>query len=110
LSRYRDSAGKIADLNAQVIGVSVDSVWANKAFAEQLHVDYPILSDARHDASKAYGVFDDAGLVARRTTFVIDEQGVVRHIEQSKEALDPNGAINACPVPAKKKDGVAVGG
>ena len=86
-----------------MIGVSVDSVWANRAFAEQLHLDFPVLSDARHEVSKAYGVFDEAGMVSRRTTFVIDEQGIVRHIEQGRDALDPNGAIGACPVPARKK-------
>lgn len=85
-----------------MLGVSVDSTWANKAFAEQLQVDFPILSDARHEASRAYGVFDDASLMARRTTFVIDDQGIVRHIEQSKDALDPNGVIGACPLPSKK--------
>ncbi len=81
----------------------MDSVWANKAFAEQLHLDFPLLSDARHDVAKAYGVYDEGNGVARRTTFVIDEQGIVRHIDQSKEALDPNGAIGACPVPPRSR-------
>jgi peroxiredoxin len=85
-------------VNAQVIAVSVDSVWANKAFAEQLHLPYPLLSDVRHEVSKAYGVYDEANGVARRTTFVIDEAGIVRHIDQSRDALDPNGAIGACPI------------
>ncbi len=92
----------MGQLNVQVIGVSVDSVWANKAFADQLRLDFPLLSDFKHEVSKAYGVYDDADGVASRTTFVIDENGVVRHIDQSKEALDPNGAIGACPVPRKK--------
>lgn len=85
-----------------MVGVSVDSVWANKAFADQLHLAFPLLSDARHDVSRAYGVYDDANGVSRRTTFVIDEDGIVRHIDQSSEALDPNGAIGACPLPKKK--------
>jgi alkyl hydroperoxide reductase subunit AhpC len=52
--------------------------------------------------SRTYGVLDDVNGVARRTTFVIDPSGVVQHIDQSSEALDPNGAIGACPVPKKK--------
>ncbi len=80
----------------------MDSVWANKAFAEQLHLPYPVLSDAKHEVSRAYGVWDDVNDVARRTTFVIDETGIVRHIDESNEALDPNGAIGACPLPKKK--------
>lgn len=85
-----------------MIGVSVDSVWANKAFADQLHLEFPLLSDFKHDVSRSYGVYDDGNGVARRTTFVIDENGVVQHIDQSSEALDPNGAIGACPLPKKK--------
>ncbi len=82
--------------------MSVDSVWANKAFAEQLHLEYPLVSDVRHDVSRKYGVYDDANSVARRTTFVIDPSGKVTHVDQSREALDPNAAIGACPLPAKK--------
>ena len=89
-------------MNAQVIGVSVDSVWANKAFADSLHLEYPVVSDVKHDVARAYGVYDEANSVARRTTFVIDENGIVQHIDQSREALDPNGAIGACPLPKKK--------
>ena len=89
-------------MNAQVIGVSVDSVWANKAFADQLGLDFPLLSDAKHDVSRTYGVYDEGNGVARRVTFVIDTSGVVQHIDQSSEALDPNGAIGACPVPRRK--------
>jgi mycoredoxin-dependent peroxiredoxin len=85
-----------------VVGVSVDSVWANKAFADNLGLAFPVLSDARHDVSRSYGVYDEGNGVARRTTFVIDANGVVQHIDQSSEALDPNGAIGACPVPKKK--------
>ena len=89
-------------MNAQVLGVSVDSVWANKAFADELHLEFPLLSDAKRQVSRAYGVYDEANDVASRATFVIDDAGVVQHIDQSKEALDPNGAIGACPLPKKK--------
>jgi peroxiredoxin len=74
----------------------VDSVWANKAFKEQLGVDFPILSDSKHEVAKKYGVLDEDNGVARRTTFVIDTSGVVQHIDQAREALDPNGAIGVC--------------
>ncbi len=77
-------------------------MWANKAFAEQLHLQFPLLSDARHEVATEYGVYDEANNVARRTTFVIDDTGTVRHIDQSSEALDPNGAIGACPLPKRK--------
>jgi peroxiredoxin len=52
-------------------------VWANVAFAEKLGVQFNIPSDAKRDISRAYGVFDEQSIIARRTTFVIDRQGVV---------------------------------
>lgn len=79
-----------------MLGISVDSVWANKAFREQLGIDFPILSDAEHEVARKFGVLDEENGVARRTTFVIDPNGVVQHIDQSREALDPNGAIGVC--------------
>jgi peroxiredoxin len=92
-------------MQVTVVGISVDSVWANKAFHDQLGVDFPIISDFRHDVSEKYGVYDDKNGVSRRTTFVIDREGIVRHIDQSSEALDPNGAIGACSLLKKKATG-----
>jgi peroxiredoxin len=79
-----------------VFGISVDSAWANKAFREQLGIDFPILSDGKRDVARKYGVLDEENGVARRTTFVIDTSGVVQHIDQAREALDPQGAVGVC--------------
>ena len=96
MSRFRDTTGQFTEANTAILGVSVDSVWANKAFREQLGVEFPILSDAKREVSRRYGVLlDDAG-VARRTTFVIDTAGIVRHIDQARAALDPATAIGVC--------------
>jgi peroxiredoxin len=96
LSRYRENAGKFNETNTQVFGISVDSAWANKAFREQLGIDFPILSDGKRDVARKYGVLDEENGVARRTTFVIDTNGVVQHIDQAREALDPQGAVGVC--------------
>ncbi len=79
-----------------MFGISVDSAWANKAFREQLGIEFPILSDGKRDVARKYGVLDEDNGVARRTTFVIDTNGVVQHIDQAREALDPNGAVGVC--------------
>jgi peroxiredoxin (alkyl hydroperoxide reductase subunit C) len=96
MSRYRDNAGAFNESNTQVFGLSVDSTWANKAFKEQLGIEFPILSDGKREVSKAYGVLDEQSGVSRRTTFVIDTEGVVRHIDQGREAMDPSGAVGMC--------------
>jgi peroxiredoxin (alkyl hydroperoxide reductase subunit C) len=102
MSRYRDNAGAFNETNTQVFGLSVDSTWANKAFREQVGIDFPILSDVKREVAKSYGVLDDNSGTARRTTFVIDTKGVVQHIDQASEALDPSGAVGMCKRLANK--------
>jgi alkyl hydroperoxide reductase subunit AhpC len=46
--------------------------------------------------SRKYGILSEDSGFARRTTFVIDTEGVVRHIDQDREALDPSTAVSAC--------------
>lgn len=96
MSRYRDNASKFDKSATAIFGVSVDSTWANKAFRESTGVEFLILSDSKKDVARQYGVLDEQSGFARRTTFVIDSAGIVRHIDQGRDALDPSGAINAC--------------
>src|SRR5207253_442964 len=96
MAKYRESAGEFNANNTVILGMSVDSVWANVAFAEKLGADFNILSDAKRDISRAYGVFDDNSVIARRTTFVIDRKGVVQKVFMAQEALDPAQALATC--------------
>jgi peroxiredoxin len=89
-----------------VLGVSVDFNDANKAWAEKLGLAYPLLSDARREMSRAYGVlFDDPAMAtdaakipvylrAKRASFVIDKEGVVRYAKTTEpRELIPNDEI-----------------
>lgn len=96
MSRFRDKTGEFNETNTVILGVSVDSTWANKAFREQIGADFPILSDWKKTAVRLYGVLNEESGVAYRTTFVIDADGIVRHIDQGRDALDPSGAVGAC--------------
>jgi peroxiredoxin len=97
MSRFRDNRTQFTEANTVVLGVSVDSVWANKAFREQLGIEFPILSDTRRELSRKLGVLDDTNDVARRTTFVIDTQGIIRHVDQQRDAAaHADGAIGVC--------------
>ena len=98
MAQYQETSGQFNAHNTVILGISVDSPWANAAFAEKLGAQFPILSDARRDISRAYGVFDEQNVVARRTTFVIDRQGVVQQVLMAQEALDPTHALEACAV------------
>ena len=96
MAKYRETSGEFNSNNTVILGMSVDSVWANVAFAEKLGAQFNILSDAKRDISRAYGVFDEQSVIARRTTFVIDRQGVVQKVFMAQEALDPAHALATC--------------
>ena len=82
---FRDSMARLIDLKAQVIGISVNDPFSNRAFAEKNKLVFPILSDHNREVIKSYGIeaFDFAGIkgytVAKRSIFVVDKNGVVRY-------------------------------
>ncbi|MDE3192913.1 MAG: redoxin domain-containing protein [Chloroflexota bacterium] len=85
---------KLGAEDAQVVGISCDTVYALKAWADDLKgIDIPLCSDFwPHGAfARAYGVFDEAAGRPERAIFVIDRQGVVRYIDVHtlREVPDP---------------------
>jgi glutaredoxin-dependent peroxiredoxin len=82
-------------LNAEVIGVSVDSPFAQQAWAKQEKINIPLASDLNKETARAYGVLlpDLAGLgsTSARAAFVIDKSGTVQYAEQTPTPKDlPN--------------------
>jgi len=77
MAKYQEQSGQFNANNTVILGMSVDSTWANEAFADKLGVKFPILSDASRTISKSYGLFNEQQLVANRATFVIDKNGKV---------------------------------
>ena len=102
MSRDRDNYAQFNANNAAVFGVSVDSTWANLAFRDQMKLDFPLLSDSTKDYTRQLGILDEKSGMARRVTFVIDDSGIVRHIDLAQAALDPASAIGACSLLKKK--------
>jgi peroxiredoxin len=102
MSRYRDNYAQFNANQAAVFGVSVDSTWANLAFRQQMKLDFPLLSDSKKDYTRSLGLLDENSGMARRVTFVIDDAGIVRHIDLAQAALDPATAIGACSLIKKK--------
>ncbi len=85
------------------MGISIDSPFANAEFAKKIGVEFPLLSDMTRKVSKSYGILNDEYQFANRTTFVVDKQGIIQHVEEGKSAVDPNGAIVIC-LDLKKKE------
>ena len=103
MKAYQADIAKFEAAGTQVIGISVDSREKNKAFAQSLGVKFPILSDEDKSGSKAYDVLIPILRWANRVTFVIDKQGVIRQIIKGGDAIDPNGAFQACSLLDHKK-------
>jgi peroxiredoxin len=82
---FRDSMAELGKLNAQVVGISVDSPFSNKAFSDANKLNFPLLSDYGRNVIRQYGgVHDDfAGMkgytASRRAVFVLDKGGVVKY-------------------------------
>jgi glutaredoxin-dependent peroxiredoxin len=95
LCTFRDSMARLNQANAQVFGVSVDTFFTLKAFRDAQGLTFPLLSDFNKQAIRDYGVFNEdmVGLkgIAKRATFVIDKDGVVRYREVLDDARnEPN--------------------
>ncbi len=87
--------GAYSDLNAEVIGISVDSAFSQEAWAKQNSITMTLASDLNKTTAKAYDVLlDDLmgfGSVSARAGFVVDKQGVVQYSEQTPTPKDlPN--------------------
>ncbi|KAF8311280.1 peroxiredoxin Q [Clavulina sp. PMI_390] len=75
-------SGSSTQSGVQIIGVSPDTVEKQKSFVDQYKLTYPVLSDAKGEASAAYGVGSGLfGLTAGRTTFII-EKGIVQDVHE----------------------------
>jgi len=94
---FRDSIAKLSDLKAQVIGISVNDPFSNKAFAERNMLNFPLLSDYNREVVGIYGVAakDFAGLkgytAAKRSIFIVDRERTVRYVWISEDPrIEPN--------------------
>ena len=85
-----------------VFGVSMDSPAANAAFAKQINIKFPLLSDMNRKMLTSYGILKNYDVQgegyqwALRANIVIDKDGVIQHIEGGDSAVDPNTAESVC--------------
>ncbi|HHW98354.1 MAG TPA: redoxin domain-containing protein [Firmicutes bacterium] len=72
-------SAKFAELDTQVLGISVDSSPSHKAFAEKLGITFPLLSDIHRHVSALYNVLIKDQGISARATFIVDKQGIIRY-------------------------------
>ncbi|MGB5688853.1 MAG: peroxiredoxin [Woeseiaceae bacterium] len=103
---FRDNIFAFKDLNAQILGVSLDDVESHKAFAESYSLPFPLLADVEGKVSTAYGVKTRmlGMIVAKRQTFIVGPDGTIaKHYENvtpaehSKQVLADLKILSATP-------------
>jgi peroxiredoxin len=81
----------------------MDSFASNKEFGKQLEITFPLLSDWKREATKAYGLYNEASGYGSRGTFVVDKEGKIQHVEVGRSAIDPTGAYQVCDLLQQRK-------
>ena len=76
-----DQGDEIRKYDVAYFTASVDDAEQNKKFAEELKLDYPILSDPSKETAKAFGVLNDRGM-ANRWTYYVDKNGKIAAVDQ----------------------------
>lgn len=85
MCNIRDNIAKLEDLETQVLGISVNDPFSNKAFHEENVLNFPVLCDYNRTVVKQYDVYHEnfAGLdgytSAKRSIFILDSEGIVRY-------------------------------
>jgi len=102
MKAFQQNISKLEAADTQVLGVSMDSPFANFNFAQQNSVSFPLLSDWGGKVTKEYGLNKEYGpegakmLSARRATYLIDKSGKVIEEQVDNDAVDPSKVVEAC--------------
>jgi peroxiredoxin Q/BCP len=89
---FRDSYEVFKDAGAEVIGISGDSIESHQKFAQKYNLPFILLSDSKNEVRKLFGVPSTLFILPGRVTYVIDKEGIVRHIFDSM--LDFNAHVD----------------
>ncbi|MBV9339349.1 MAG: redoxin domain-containing protein [Acidobacteria bacterium] len=99
MKNFQQNLKRLEATDTQVLGVSMDSPFANRAFADSIGVTFPLLSDWGGEITRKYGIYTDKYKAARRVNFLIDKQGRIREEQVDNAAIDPAKIVDACERP-----------
>jgi peroxiredoxin (alkyl hydroperoxide reductase subunit C) len=102
MKNLQQNLKRLDDSDTQVLGVSMDSPFANKAFADQIGVTFPLLSDWGGDTTRKYGLYVEKYKAARRVNFLIGKDGKIMEEQIDKDAIDPTKIVDTCARPKLK--------
>ena len=96
MQNFQQNLKKLEAADTQVLGVSMDSWFSNKAFADQINVSFPLLSDWGGKVTREYGVYKDEYQAPRRINFLIGKDGKILEEQVDNEAIDPTKIVDSC--------------
>ncbi len=94
----RDGYDELLDAGYAVVGVSVDSAASHQKFIEKFSLPFPLITDADKRLVETFGVWKEKSLAGRkymgtvRTTFLVDEKGIITHIIEGRNVDTKNHA------------------
>lgn len=92
----RDLHQKIRETGAEVLGVSVDDVDSHQKFTQKYSLPFRLVADVDRKITETYGVYNEKWKMARRVTFLIDEQGKVAKVfDPVKPDVHPKEVLDA---------------
>ena len=102
MRNFQQNLAKLEAADTQVLGVSMDNPFANKVFADQNGVTFPLLSDIDGKVIREYGIYKEYDQfhtkipAARRATYLINKNGRVIAMQLDTDAVDPTKTVRAC--------------
>src|SRR5260370_5041708 len=96
MQNFQQNLAKLEAADTQVLGVSMDSPFSNKAWAEQINVTFPLLSDLGGEITRKYGLYDEKRKIGRRVNFLIAKDGKSVDMQIGCDAVDPTPLATVC--------------
>lgn len=92
---FKDDTVKIEGHGAQILGISVDSVWCHQAFAKQMAIGYPLLADfhPKGDVASKYDLYNADKGITKRATVIVDKNGKVAWAQEHSEQRDDKAIL-----------------
>ena len=103
MKNFQQNLKKLEATDTQVLGVSMDSPFANKAFADSIGVTFPLLSDWGGEVTRKYGLYVKKYKAPRRVNFLIGKDGRIKEKQIDDAAIDPTKIVDACERPKMKQ-------
>src|SRR5215471_14050674 len=96
MQAFQSNLQRLEAADTQVLGVSMDSPFSNKAWAEKINVTFPLLSDWGGDVTRKYGLYDEKRKIGRRANLLIDKDGKIANVKVDPDAIDSTDTVEFC--------------